>query len=65
MPAWGNMLTNEDDIAAILTFLRQNREWGNSAPPVTSETVRAIREKTTGRAEYWTARELLEIPDTE
>ena len=65
MPAWGNMLSNDDDIAAILTFLRQNREWGNSAPPVTSETVRAIREKTTGRAEYWTARELLEIPDTE
>lgn len=65
MLAWGSTLTNDEDIAAILTFIRQNKEWGNHAPAVATETVRVIREKTNDRAAHWTARELLEIPDTQ
>ena len=65
MLAWGSTLTNDEDIAAILTFIRQNKEWGNHASAVATETVRVIREKTNDRAAHWTARELLEIPDTQ
>lgn len=65
MLAWGDTLANDQEIAAILTFIRQNKEWGNNAPAVTPDTVRAIREKTSNRVEHWTARELLEIAGKE
>ena len=47
----------DDEIAAVLTFVRQ--EWGNKAPPVKPEDVKAIREKTKERTQQWTANELL------
>jgi putative membrane-bound dehydrogenase-like protein len=58
MPALGAL--GDEAIAAILTYLR--REWGHGAPPVSPETVGAIREGTKGRTSAWTEAELLKIP---
>lgn len=45
----GTMITmnylSDDDIAAVVTYVRGNTEWGNHASPVTPDQVRAIREK--------------------
>lgn len=37
---------SDDDIAAVVSFVRGNAEWGNKAAPVTPEQVKAIRDKT-------------------
>ena len=48
MVPWGGPppagLTDQE-IAAVLTYVRQNKEWGNHAPPVTPAQVKAIRDK--------------------
>ena len=44
MVAWRDIL-KDDDIAAVLTFVRGNKEWGNNAPAVTPQQVKAIRDK--------------------
>jgi mono/diheme cytochrome c family protein len=43
MVPWNAM--SDDDLAAVITFVRGNAEWGNKASPVTPEQVRAIRDK--------------------
>jgi len=55
----GGMGWNDEKIAAVLTYIRQ--EWGNKAPAVTTEKVAEIRGKIGTRAE-WTADELLKVP---
>ena len=45
----------DDQIAAVLTYVRQ--EWGNQAPPITTETVTKIRTSLAPR-KPWTAAEL-------
>jgi mono/diheme cytochrome c family protein len=62
MPAFGRDLT-DDSVAAVLTYIRGNKEWGNNASAVDAEVVRQIRERTNDRTLPWTARELLDIPD--
>lgn len=46
-PTTGQMVPwhalSDDDIAAVITYVRQ--AWGNKAPPVTPERVRAVRAK--------------------
>lgn len=60
MPAWRDLL-NDQQIAAVLTFIRQ--EWENAADPVSAEDVHALRETTqTQRGRMWTEAELLAIP---
>jgi mono/diheme cytochrome c family protein len=49
-------LLADDEIAAVLTFIRQ--EWGNKAPPVKPEDVKAIRAATTDRSAQWSEAEL-------
>lgn len=66
----GNMtpfgpILSDDQIANVLTFIRQSPEWGNSASEVTPEMVKAVREKTASRTKQWTAAELEKIPVTE
>jgi mono/diheme cytochrome c family protein len=39
----------DEEIAAVLTFVRGNAEWHNNASPVTEEQVKAIRDKTASR----------------
>ena len=63
MLAWRNTITEDADVAAILTYIRQNSNWGNSASGVTPEQVSAIRQATEGRGSQWTAAELLQIPE--
>jgi mono/diheme cytochrome c family protein len=63
MPPWGAQL-KDAQIAAVLTHIRGNGEWGNGAPPVTAEMVAAVRAATKGRSRPWTMAELYTtIPD--
>ena len=58
MPSWASL--NDDQIAAILTFIR--RSWENTASPVSAATVAAVRTGAAGRQRPWTAPELNAIP---
>lgn len=57
----GNMPTvgywKDRDIAAVLTFVRQN--WGNSASPISEELVAKVRKELGDRKAPWSAQELL------
>jgi len=70
MPPWGADppagLTDEE-IAHVLTFVRQNKEWHNDAPLVTPERVKAVREtlKAKGKKNAFTPDELLKISPSE
>ena len=64
MVPWKDVLSDEE-IAAVLTYVRQNKDWGNSAPAVTAEQVKAIREKTKDRFSSYTADELMKISPAE
>lgn len=59
MPSYGeNGLGWDDrDLHAITTYVRQ--AWGNGAPPVTEETVAAVRAEIAGKSGAWSADELL------
>lgn len=52
----------DDQIAAILTFVRMNKEWGNNASEVMEDQVAKIRKDTESRGKNWTPDELLNIP---
>jgi mono/diheme cytochrome c family protein len=60
MIAW-NALT-DDEIAAVITYVRGNAEWGNKASPVTPEQVRAIREKVKAHLQPFTPAEIEAMP---
>lgn len=63
MPAAGpgsGFNLNEQKIAAVLTFIRQ--EWGNSAPAVSEAKVREVRGQAGSKATPWTAAELEQVP---
>ena len=64
MVPWKDVLSDQE-IAAVLTYIRGNKEWGNKAPEVKPEQVKAIREKIKGRTTPFTPDELLKIPPTE
>jgi mono/diheme cytochrome c family protein len=51
----------DDEIAAVITYVRN--EWGNKAPAVKPEEVKAIRDATKDKSDAWTADELLKISD--
>ena len=58
---------NDQQIAAVITYVRTQRDWGHSAAPVTSEEVAAVRKKTKDRPALgaWTVPELLALPENE
>jgi mono/diheme cytochrome c family protein len=58
-------LLSDQDIAAVITYVRQNQDWGNNASAVTPEQVAEVREKVKGRATPFTAAELLQISPAE
>ncbi len=64
MPGLGAKL-NDKQVAAIISYVRTNAEWGNDASPVTPEEVAATREATRGRTTPWTASELQAIQTDE
>ena len=48
MPAMGAALSDED-LANALCYIRQS--WGNKAPPITPEQVKAVRTELSGQAQ--------------
>jgi mono/diheme cytochrome c family protein len=64
MVPWKDVL-NDDEIAAVLTYVRQNKEWGNNAAEVKPERVKAVREKLKTRATPFSPDELQKIPPTD
>ncbi len=58
MPPWKQL--KDEQIAAVLTYIRA--EWGNSAPPITADFVKKVRDETASRTEPWTQNELKAIP---
>jgi mono/diheme cytochrome c family protein len=61
MVPWKDVLSDEE-IAAVLTYIRQNKEWGNNAPEVKPERVKAVRDKIKSRSNPFTPDELQKIP---
>ncbi|HWY78030.1 MAG TPA: cytochrome c, partial [Verrucomicrobiae bacterium] len=62
MVPWRDTL-KDDEIAAVLTFIRGNKDWGNNAPPVKPADVRAIRDKTADKGGAWTMDDLMKLGD--
>jgi mono/diheme cytochrome c family protein len=54
---------SDEDIAAALTYVRGNKEWGNSASPVTPQQVKAIRDKVGDRGSSFAPAELENLPE--
>lgn len=51
------------DLAAVMTFVRGNKEWGNNAGPVTPAQVKAVREGTAAMGgQKWRVETLEPIP---
>jgi mono/diheme cytochrome c family protein len=63
MVPWNSL--SDEDIAAVITYVRGNKEWGNNASTVTPERVKAVREKVKTRPGPFTADELLKISPTD
>jgi mono/diheme cytochrome c family protein len=55
MPAWADQL-KDAEVAAVLTYVRSH--FGNSAGPVSADSVAAARAATASRTAPWTAPEL-------
>jgi len=55
MPEWGSKLSDEQ-IAAVLTYIRAS--FGNSAPAVSVDLVKQVRQATAARSRPWTEAEL-------
>jgi mono/diheme cytochrome c family protein len=60
MVPWKDFMKSDEDLAAILTFIRGN--FGNKSSPITAADVKAIRAEEMGRGISWTADELLKMP---
>ncbi len=54
MPSWAHL--TDEQVAAVLTYVRS--AWDNKAPPVSPDTVAAVRRATADRTEPWTVAEL-------
>jgi mono/diheme cytochrome c family protein len=60
MPGFRGVGPSDEDLANIATFVRKS--WGNNAPAVTPEQVKAVKEATANHAgRSWTAAELLQV----
>ena len=62
MPAFGMAIPDNEELAALVTFVRGQKDWGNEASPVTAEEVEAIRNATLARGIVpWTEEALREV----
>ncbi len=64
MPNFALKLKDEH-IAAILSYVRTNKDWGNSASMIEPESVAATRAATQGRTLPWSESELLTVHQDE
>lgn len=64
MVPWRDVF-NDRQIAAVISYVRGEKEWGNTATPITPEQVAAVRAATKDRPSIgaWTAEELKAIPE--
>ncbi|HEX4140153.1 MAG TPA: cytochrome c [Candidatus Methylacidiphilales bacterium] len=60
MPPWEATIT-PDKLAALMTYIRGNSQWGNSAGPVTEDEVNAAKTKFSSHKATFTEPELLSI----
>ncbi|MGF1678924.1 MAG: c-type cytochrome [Candidatus Methylacidiphilales bacterium] len=58
MVGWKQTL-NDKQIASVTTYIRQ--EWGNTAAPITEDTVAKVRSAHGDRSEAWTADDLIKV----
>jgi mono/diheme cytochrome c family protein len=58
MQAWEGQYTDQQ-LAAILTYVRS--DWGNNAPEIPPEAVKAMRDELKSRKEQWTLAELMQM----
>ena len=63
MVPW-NALSDED-IAAVITYVRGNKDWGNNASAITPAQVKAMRDKVKGHPTAFSPDELLKISPAE
>lgn len=64
MPGMGRDLgLSDEDMAALLTYIRGNKDWGNNAPAVTVEQVKAARDPVRDRQTQITVQELSAVAD--
>jgi mono/diheme cytochrome c family protein len=59
MQAWEGQYTDQQ-LAAILSYVRS--DWGNNAPEIPPEAVKAMRDELKSRKDQWTFNELMQIP---
>ncbi len=64
MVPWKDVL-NDEEVAAVLTYVRQNKEWNNNAAEVKPEQVKAIRDKMKDRPTPFSPDEVLKINPAE
>jgi mono/diheme cytochrome c family protein len=64
MVPWRDTLSDRE-IAAVLTYVRQNKEWGHKFPAVKPEQVTAVRTKIASRSQPFTPDELLKTSAAE
>jgi mono/diheme cytochrome c family protein len=63
MLPWRDQLSDED-IAAVLTFIRGHKDWGHNASAVSPGQVKAVRAATQAHSPNpWTALELLNVSE--
>ena len=62
MPPWRDTYKDED-LAAVITFVRGNKDWGNKASAVKPEDVKKVRDATADRSTPWSAEELQSVPE--
>lgn len=63
MPPFGGQF-DDDEIAAVITYIRTQSDWGQSGTEVTTEEVTAVKSEYGVRAQAWSADELLKLfPD--
>ena len=64
MPGMGRDLNlSAEDLAAVATFIRGNKDWGNNASAVTPEQAKAVLDQVKDRQTQWTAEELSTVPE--
>ena len=63
MVPWNSL--SDEDIAAVITYVRGNKEWGNNSSAVTPERVKAVREKVKTHPASFSPDELLKISPAE
>ncbi len=59
MQPWEAQYTDQQ-LAAILSYVRS--DWGNNAPEISPEAVKAMRDELKSRKDQWTLAELMQIP---